>query len=216
VTSPGRTALGAVVRLERVTKTYRRGAETVVAVDSATLAVGPATLTVVTGPSGSGKTTLLNLVLGWEHPDTGARHPAASPEDWTEVAVVPQRLGLIEQCTIGENIGLPGRVRPLSVDPERLMVDLGIDHLARRFPGETSLGEQQRTAVARALVSAPRLLVVDEPTSHQDDHNTHRISALLRAAAESGSAVLVATHDRRVTGHATVHHRIVDGRLTSG
>jgi len=130
-----------------------------------------------------------------------------------EVTMSPQELVFLPLGGAGE-IGL--NLNLYGLDRQWLMVDLGIDHLARRFPGETSLGEQQRTAVARALVSAPRLLVVDEPTSHQDDHNTHRISALLRAAAESGSAVLVATHDRRVTGHATVHHRIVDGRLTSG
>jgi putative ABC transport system ATP-binding protein len=214
VSGAGSPAGDAVVRLERVTKAYRRGAETVVAVASATVAVEPGSLTVVTGPSGSGKTTLLNLVLGWEQPDSGRRHPATSPDDWTALAVVPQRLGLIEQCTIGENVALPGRVRPLADDPTRLMAELGIDHLADRFPFEISLGEQQRTAVARALVGGPRLLVVDEPTSHQDDRNTHRISELLRAAAGSGSAVLVATHDPRVARHGTVHHRIVDGHLT--
>ena len=204
------------VRLVGATKTYRRGVETIVAVDDATMELAPGSLIVVAGPSGSGKTTLLNLLLGWETPDAGRREPPIGRATWDRLAVVPQRLGLVEHCTIGENVAMPGRAVPLAVDAAALMRRLGIDHLADRFPAETSLGEQQRTAVARALVTAPQVLIADEPTSHQDEVNTRRIGALLREAASGGSSVVVATHDPRVAELADVRLTIADGRLAAG
>lgn len=205
-----------IVRLVDAVKSYRRGAETIVAVRSATLVLSAGSVTVVSGPSGSGKTTLLNLLLGWETPDEGRREPPTSTPSWSHTAVVPQRLGLLDHCTVAENITLPGRASPLVLDVDEVMRRLSIDHLADRFPAETSLGEQQRTAVARALVSAPRLLLADEPTSHQDESNTHRICELLVEAAANGTSVVIATHDHRVAEHAHHHLHLTDGRLEPG
>ncbi|MEZ5342042.1 MAG: ATP-binding cassette domain-containing protein [Acidimicrobiales bacterium] len=187
-----------------------------VAVDDATIELPAGKLTVISGPSGSGKTTLLNLMLAWETPDNGRRHTPWTATTWAEIAVVPQRLGLIEHCTIGENVTLPGRVVGLQRELEPLLVRLSLEKLADRFPAETSLGEQQRAAVARALITAPRVLIADEPTSHQDEANTNRITELLREAADGGSAVVVATHDPRVSQHADEIYRIHDGKLSPG
>lgn len=210
------TSSDAIVRLVGASKSYRRGAETIAAVRAATLELTAGTVTVISGPSGSGKTTLLNLILGWEALDHGSREPETPATDWSSTAVIPQRLGLLDHCTIVENVSLPGRVTELVLDPHDVMRRLAIDHLADRFPQETSLGEQQRAAVARALVCQPRLLVADEPTSHQDDTNTHRIAELLVQAAERGSCVVIATHDQRVAEHAHHHLHLTDGRLASG
>lgn len=205
-----------VVRLVGATKSFRRGSETIAAVRDADLTLVPGTVTVVSGPSGSGKTTLLNLVLGWEALDEGRRDTALSATNWTETAVVPQRLGLLDHCTMLENVALPGRVARLPLDPLDVMRRLSIDHLADRFPPETSLGEQQRAAVARALVTRPRLLVADEPTGHQDEESTRRICELLVEAASHGTCVVVATHDHRVAEHADHHVHLVDGHLEPG
>lgn len=204
----------ALIRLDGVSRRFRRGAETVVAVADATFELAPGELTVVSGPSGSGKTTLLNLLLGWEQPDDGVRTTSVPTDRWTGLAVVPQQLGLIDHCTVGENVRLPGRANELVLDPAEVMDRLGIGHLAERFPQETSLGEQQRTAVARAIVTRPRVLVVDEPTSHQDERNTERIVELLVEVARSGSAVVAATHDERVTTIADRRFEMRDGHLT--
>ena len=214
-TSTGASA-AVVVRLVAASKSYRRGAETIFAVRDATLDLTPGSVTVISGPSGSGKTTLLNLILGWEALDHGRREPETLATDWSSTAVIPQRLGLLDHCTIAENVSLPGRATDLVLDPRDVMRRLAIDHLADRFPTETSLGEQQRAAVARALVSQPRLLIADEPTSHQDDTNTHRICELLVDAAGRGSCVVVATHDQRVAAHAHRHLHLTDGRLATG
>lgn len=199
--------------LQHVSKRYARGSETVVAVDDASLDLWPSSSIVISGPSGSGKTTLLNLIIGWDAPDAGVIAPAVRPTGWSSLAVIPQRLGLIDYITLAENVALPGRAGSLPIAPSEMMERLGIAHLAARFPGEVSLGEQQRAACARALVARPAMLVADEPTSHQDAANTERITAELAHAAAGGCAVVVATHDPRVTARATERYSLVDGRL---
>ena len=176
-----------IVRVENVTKRYRRGRETITAVDAASFEVMAGEITGLVGPSGSGKTTLLDIVVGGDEPDEG------------RVAVVPQALGLLPELTIRENIDLPRRLGTTTpLDTDTVMIDLGIAALVDRAPDEVSLGEQQRTAIARALVTSPRLLVADEPTSHQDEANVDRVVAVLHERAQNGSGVLVATHDPRV------------------
>ena len=94
------------------------------------------------------------------------------------------------------------------------MAAFGLDQLAARFPSETSLGEQQRAACARALVGSSRLILADEPSSHQDDASAAAVVEQFVSAARRGSAVLVATHDERVAAHADRRFAIRDGIVT--
>ncbi|MEO1064723.1 MAG: ATP-binding cassette domain-containing protein [Actinomycetota bacterium] len=191
--------MSVVVRLTGVTKRHRRGGETIVAVDDVSLELHAGSLTALVGPSGSGKTTLLNLIVGGDEPDSGTVDGPTSVGDWLRLAIVPQSLGLLPELTLGENVGLPLRLGARAVTAvDDAMGLLGITALADRPPHETSLGEQQRAAVARALLTEPVLLVADEPTSHQDEANTDRVLEALAAGAASGSCALVATHDERV------------------
>jgi len=128
---------------------------------------------------------------------------------------VPQQHGLLAGLSVEDNTALPAlRAR---VDPSaalaRLAEALDLTDFTRRGITETSLGEQQRVAVARALVLDPRLAVLDEPTGHQDDDHVAQVIEALADAARAGSAVLVSTHDQRVW---EVAHRVVrldDGRV---
>jgi putative ABC transport system ATP-binding protein len=196
-----------LVELLGVTKSFRRGPEEIHAVRDATLQLHPAEVLAVVGPSGSGKTTLLNLLCGWESPDGGEvlwRGDPGRPLDerpWTDVAIVPQDLGLLGELSIRENVELPLRLgRALTADGRAraaaLLEGLGLDQLAERAPDEVSLGEQQRTALARALVVSPRLLLADEPTGHQDEEWGREVMRSLRRAAGEGTSCLVATHNR--------------------
>lgn len=204
------------VRVEQVTKRYRRGSEIVTAVDRATFELRPGTMTGLVGPSGSGKTTLLNLLLGGEDPDEGSIHGLPAEPDWSLSAVVPQSLGLLDELTLAENVTLPVRLGGTPrASVQELMTQLGIAGLADRAPEETSLGEQQRAAVARALLTATALLVVDEPTSHQDETNARRVVDALAAHAAQGSTVVVATHDARVVARCDPVFHIRDGVVTS-
>ena len=202
-------------------KVYRRGREEVHALRGASIEVAPGELVALLGRSGSGKTTLLNCLLGWERPDTGevdvpgALEPGAAP--WSTVAVVPQQFGLVEELTLADNVALPAGLAGLA-DPRaaalEILAVLRLAHLADRRPEEVSLGEQQRTALARALVMRPRFLVADEPTGRLDEELALHVMTTIRAlCAEAGTGALVASHDPAVVAAADRVVRLGDGAV---
>ena len=206
-----------------LSKAYRRGRERVHALRGASIEVEPGELVALLGRSGSGKTTLLNCLLGWERPDDGdvvvpgAPVPAAAP--WTTIAVVPQQFGLVEELTLADNVALPAGLAGLA-DPRGAAADtlaaLRLEHLADRRPEEVSLGEQQRTALARALVVRPRFLVADEPTGRLDEDLTLHVLATVRAlCTAAGTGALVASHDPAVVAAADRVVRLSDGVVTA-
>jgi putative ABC transport system ATP-binding protein len=172
------------------------------------------------GRSGSGKTTLLNVIAGWEHADAGTIQRSggrSATPGWDELAVVPQKLGLFDELSVRENLEYParlhGRLEELDARVDELMEDLGIAHLAVRYPKETSLGEQQRTAVARALVLSPTLLLADEPTGHQDAVSERRVLEAFGGAAAEGGSCLIATHNVGLAPRLDRVLEMADGRL---
>lgn len=214
-------ATDVLLEVESVSKTYRRGPERVVALDGVSFTLPRGALVALVGPSGSGKTSLLNVVAGWEAPDDGrlvwADDPAAGTP-WEALAILPQRLGLIEEITVRENVALPVRLaggpRADQTEVERLLAALGLAQLADRLPEEVSLGEQQRTALGRALVLRPALLLADEPTGHQDEGWSERVVRLLHDACAGGMTALLATHDPEVLEAVDHVLYIRDGRIT--
>jgi putative ABC transport system ATP-binding protein len=210
-----------LVKLSGVEKSYPRGTEVVHALRSVQLTLHEQELVALVGRSGSGKTTLLNLLAGWERPDSGEiswldgrRTDSLESMPWEQVAVLPQSVGLIEELTVRKNIELPLRLAGGLDDggaSDDLMDVLGVAELADRFPHQISLGQQQRTGVARALVVRPALLLADEPTGHQDAQWARRVFSALHEAASRGSCVLVATHSDEVIAHADRVVRMRDG-----
>jgi putative ABC transport system ATP-binding protein len=186
-------------------------------VHDVSLALDPGELGVVLGRSGSGKSTLLMMLGAWVLPDSGVVRSAGS--HWSEVAYVPQRFGLIPELTLRENVELPLRLDGGSHDSDvaALLRDLELAEHADRYPHETSTGQQQRAAVARAVAVSPRVLLADEPTSHQDDANAARVWAVLRDAALTRDvACLCATHDAAAAAYCDRVWRIAEGRLRPG
>lgn len=209
-----------VVELEHVTRRFVTRAETIVAVDDVSFGVAAGEVVGVVGPSGSGKSTLLHLVLGWERPDDGSirlDRDARQRHGWAGTASVPQELGLLPELTGGQNVRLALRLGGAAAHgPGRAAAAierLGLAALVDRLPAELSLGEQQRFAVARAVAADPRLLVADEPTSHQDEAHADRVMEELVAVAASGGAVIVATHDDRLLDRADRVLGLRDGRV---
>ncbi len=216
------------LRVECVGKTYTRGSTPVQALREVSFELNAGEFAALRGPSGSGKSTLLNVLCGWETADRGslwllpdeAEGPRDAPDTmaWAELAFVPQSLGLLEELSLRENVALPTRFAPDTAIPSPAAIELvldqfGLSGVASRSPADASLGEQQRAAVARALVLAPPILFADEPTAHQDAHWVNHIFQLLRAAADGGAACLVATHSAEGLAYADRVLEMRDGRL---
>ena len=179
--------------------------EAVTAVDHLDITLVPGELVAVTGPSLSGKTAVVDLLAGWAQPDDGTVvwGEAPSPPPWSYLTVVPQAFALLEELTVRENILLAGRFdrgsrngRNPSHDAEHLealLGRLGLDRLQERGAFEISVGERQRTMVARALVGRPQVVLADDPVAHQDRRHADVVFELLREAVDGGAACLVAT-----------------------
>ena len=197
-----------VVDLQDVTKSY--GDSRVV--DGVSLELRSGEIGVVLGRSGSGKSTLLMIAAGWVTADGGV--VSLPGLDWNLTGYLPQRFGLLVELSVAENVGLPLRIAGRDAsEAEQLIDDLGLAQFRNRPPDETSIGQQQRTALARALVLSPPAVLLDEPTSHQDGGSAGRVWNALHRAAHNGTACLVATHDEAATRHADRVWRIEDGRL---
>jgi ABC-type lipoprotein export system ATPase subunit len=159
-------------------------------------------LVVVRGRSGSGKSTLLALLAGLCQPGSGevtvlgGRPHRSMP--WRHVAIVPQVLALAVELTIKENV-VDGASAAEAAAVGELLRRLDLAELADRAVIEVSMGQQQRAAIARALLVQPRLLLADEPTSFQDGMHAATVVECLRHATTSGTGVLAVTHDDTVS-----------------
>jgi putative ABC transport system ATP-binding protein len=209
-----------VLRARGLGKAFGVGSGRRQVLGSVDLTVARGEIVAVAGRSGSGKTTLLTIAAGLEPPDGGSiwvrggdEHPERS--SWSDVALLPQSLGLLDELTVLENIELPARLGrlPDPDDPAEVMAQLGVDHLASRFPDEISLGEQQRVALARAAIVRPGLLLADEPISHQNQAWAEGMMTFLEVLAARGTACLLATHNEIAFESARRVLELRDGRL---
>jgi cell division transport system ATP-binding protein len=198
----------ALVQLFHVYKQYQGEAP---ALADVTIEVGRGEFVFLTGPSGAGKSTLLKLVFCAE-PATGGQllvfgrnvakiPPSQVPYLRRAIGVVFQDFKLLPYRTVYENVAFPLEVRGLGPrDVGRkvnaMLRSVGLELKGGKFPLSLSGGEQQRVAVARALVGDPALLLADEPTGNLDPERTLEVMELIQAASARGTTVVVATHDR--------------------
>jgi putative ABC transport system ATP-binding protein len=163
-------------------------------------------LIVVQGRSGSGKSTLLAILAGWCEADHGSVvrfgewAVADAWREWRHTAVVPQVLANVAELSVRENVAMPLRLAGATAHEAGTVADdviarLALGEQAARRPGEISVGQQQRLAVARAVAMPTTLLLADEPTSHQDATHAEVVMTAIERAAADGAGVLVASHD---------------------
>ena len=211
-------------------KTYDGGETPVAAVRGVDLAVAAGEFVALMGPSGCGKSTLLHLCGAMDRPSRGTvtldgRSLATLTDDALtrlrreRIGFVFQHFNLLPTLTVAENVALPLRLagespREAHRRAGELAGRVGLGHRLGHYPQQLSGGEMQRTAIARAVIHQPVLLVADEPTGNLDSANGARVLALLEELnAELGVAILLATHADEVAARA---HRIVhmhDGRI---
>ncbi|MFF5182508.1 ABC transporter ATP-binding protein [Streptomyces sp. NPDC000345] len=212
-----------------VAENLRKAYGPTMALDGAEFSIHPGEVVAVMGPSGSGKSTLLHCLAGIVTPDSGSirydGQELATMSDArrsllrrSEFGFVFQFGQLVPELTCVENVALPLRLNGTSrKQAERTalgwMERLEVEDLAKKRPGEVSGGQGQRVAVARSLVTSPRVVFADEPTGALDSLNGERVMELLTEAARSANAaVVLVTHEARVAAYSDREIVVRDGK----
>ncbi|QDU82316.1 ABC transporter ATP-binding protein YtrE [Polystyrenella longa] len=220
----------ALVELHNVSKSFRKGDETITPLDQVTLEIEAGEFLSLMGPSGTGKSTLLNLVSGIDRPDSGKIIVAGTDitqlsrsklADWraANLGYIFQTHNLIPVLTAYENVELPTLLLKLSSRERQERVNLaleavGLSDRANHYPRQLSGGQEQRIGIARAIVAHPKVVVADEPTGSLDVETSEQIQVLLkRLNEELDITLLMVTHDRDVAQIATRQLLLDRGKL---
>ena len=205
----------ALVELRGVSKSFRKGDETITPLDNIDLEIEAGDFVSLMGPSGTGKSTLLNLVSGIDRPDSGTITVAGTEvtglsrsklADWRagNLGYIFQTHNLIPVLTAYENVELPTLLLKLTSSQRRQRVELaleavGLNDRADHYPRQLSGGQEQRVGIARAIVAHPKVVVADEPTGSLDTETSEQVQDLLRRLnRELDITMLMVTHDSDV------------------
>ena len=212
---------------QHIGKTYGRNANEVCALEDVTVSGDPGEFIAVQGPSGSGKTTFLLVAGGLLAPDSGEICvDGVNPYSLTSeeracfraktVGFVFQQFHLVPYLSVLDNVLAPAMASGLSDARDRareLIVRFGMEHRTHHVPAQLSTGERQRTALARALLNSPKLLLADEPTGNLDRENAEIVLGYLTDFVEAGGIVLLVTHSDHAASYAQHLVRLRDGRV---
>jgi ABC-type lipoprotein export system ATPase subunit len=220
-----------VIVLEKVSKHYHKPSGIIKALDEIELMVERNEFTVIRGPSGSGKTTLLLTIGGMLRPTCGRLTVAGmdpySIDNKTRLGFRAEKIGfvfqlfhLIPYLNVIENVLLPsgnerGGNKGFRTRARSLLTQLNLDDRSAHFPAELSAGEKQRTAVARAMLKKPEIMLADEPTGNLDPENAAIIARCLAEVHREGCTVIVVTHGQDCDPYAERIIRLEQGRLSS-
>ena len=229
MTSASPTSQAALLTATKLNKTVHVGDQSLSIIKDVNIHVNAGEFVVIMGKSGSGKSTLLGLLAALDYPDSGdveLAGQALSRLNEDALAVIRQRdMGFVFQSfhllptlTVAENIAFPLDIarRPDAARVDELIEAVDLGHRRHSLPNQLSGGEQQRTAVARALVSRPKIVFADEPTGNLDEQNANQVmQLLLDLRQKTGSALVVVTHDSALADMADRVITMHDGRIVS-
>jgi len=227
------TELPPAIRLESVSRQYTMGESVIRAVNDVSLTIPAGEFLALLGSSGSGKSTLLNLIAGLDRPSSGA--VIAQGNDLSKmsplalaryrrqtVGMVFQSFNLLPRMTLEENVELPLRLAEVDRSERATRVRealqrVGLEKRIGHRPSELSGGEQQRTAIARALVNRPKILLADEPTGNLDSATGESILTLLREIQKNpGMTIVMVTHERALAERFADRLAVMgDGKILS-
>ena len=222
----------AVIQLKDIMKTYIMGDSIVHALDHVNVSIDFGEFTAIMGPSGSGKTTLMNLIGCLDVPTSGSyllggrditqcTNKQLAEVRNKELGFVFQSFNLLPKLTALENVALPllygGEKKAERLERARAALEtVGLSDRVDHRPDQLSGGQCQRVAIARAIVGNPKLLLADEPTGALDSASGAAVMELFRQLHESGSTIIMITHDRSIAKHAAKLMTIRDGVLSGG
>lgn len=229
MTSALPTSKAVLLSATKLNKTVHVGDQSLSIIKDVDIHVNAGEFVVIMGKSGSGKSTLLGLLAALDYPDSGDVELAGqtlSRLNEDALAVIRQRdMGFVFQSfhllptlTVAENIAFPLDIarRPDAARVDELIEAVDLGHRRHSLPNQLSGGEQQRTAVARALVSRPKIVFADEPTGNLDEQNANQVmQLLLDLRQKTGSALVVVTHDSALADMADRVITMHDGRIVS-
>jgi len=219
-----------IVTIRELTKLYEQGEIKVTALNRISLDIQTGEFLALMGPSGSGKSTLLHIIAGVDRPTSGecrvqgvdvARLSESQLADWRNqnVGFVFQTFNLIPVLTAFENVELPLLLTKLSSKQRRQQVNtalelVGLADRARHLPKQLSGGQEQRAAIARALVTDPSLVVADEPTGNLDSQSAQEILTILQSLSKTiGKTVIMVTHDPKAAAYGSRSIHLEKGEL---
>ncbi|RHO55623.1 ABC transporter ATP-binding protein [Eubacterium sp. AM05-23] len=213
------------IELEKITKEYFMGDQKILAVNQASFSINQGELVVILGPSGAGKSTILNLLGGMDTATSGQlfvdgqditalKESKLTDYRASEIGFVFQFYNLIPALTVYENIALIKEATSKALEPEGVLKSVGLWERRHLFPTQISGGEQQRTAIARALCKNPKLLLCDELTGALDSETGIVILTLLQnMSREKGHTVVIVTHNAALAEMADKVIQIKNGRV---
>jgi putative ABC transport system ATP-binding protein len=216
-----------MIRLNKVEKIYLRGSEAVRALRGVDLEIKPGEFAAVTGPSGAGKTTLLHILGCLDTPVRGevlfdgVRVDRMSEKELTrirreKIGFIFQQFYLIPGLSVADNIALPLLFKKEQPDKKRIEAlarMVGLEKRTGHVPAALSGGEMQRTAIARALVNQPEIILADEPTGNLDSENSEKIFNILKELNNNGLTVLMITHNLDLASRAERIIKMNDGMV---
>ncbi len=216
-----------MLQVENLVKSYGTGEGTVYALNGVDLQIHFGEMLAVVGASGSGKSTLLHMIGGMDNPTSGSvsfkgtnisKFSAKQKAEYRcrNVGFVFQNFKLIEELNVRENIIMPALIARKKPDEDyynELVELLGIADRQTHLPSELSGGQKQRTAIARALMNRPELLLADEPTGNLDHGTSEEILQIFMTLHEKGKTIVIVTHDRDIAACCERQIEIADGKI---
>jgi len=218
-----------MIEIKSAEKIFRSNGSSFEALKEVTVSIAKGEFVSIVGQSGSGKSTLLSIIGGITPPSAGEVTIDAVPvyglsnEKLTDyrreyIGFVFQQFHLIPYLTAGENVMLPLCVtgkKKMDILAEGALKKVGLDHKASRLPSQLSGGEQQRVAVARAIVNSPPIILADEPTGNLDTETGEEIFKLLEELHSEGHTIILVTHNLELANRTQKVIQLKDGRIVA-
>jgi putative ABC transport system ATP-binding protein len=221
----------ALIELVDIARYYVMGDERIAALDGVSFSIARGEMVAIVGSSGSGKSTLLNILGCLDTPSAGEyRLDGTNVQNLSDddrarvrnrqIGFVFQSFQLLHRASALKNVGLPLQYRDVrrrerEDRAKKVLERVGLGHRMGHKPYQLSGGQRQRTAIARALVTEPSLLLCDEPTGNLDSSTTEDIMGLFKALHDEGNTIIIVTHEPEIAARCPRAIRVLDGKVTS-